>query len=253
VIVRAAFTFRGMCAIDPCIKWRDEIAKAGLAFGAYMILGWNVDPVAQARKFAEAYGKALPGDLPVWLDVEFPGARGRVDTGLTAREALTRVQQAEAVLHETYETVGIYTSARVWHEDLDGLGDDTIGKRCPLWIKVPYPYKTRQPAHLEARGAIADLPAPWRSAESAGSWLKQFQGDAIGVPGFSGTVDLSEFLAFDANAPESPRSPWIVDRLTSHSAIVSSDFPATIRSFQQTNGLDADGVIGLKTFAALCH
>lgn len=251
-LVRGAFTFKGLAFTDPCVaRDRDAIGAAGLTFGTYLILGWTIDPITQAKKLIEAAGKAMPGDFPVMLDIEFPGQHGRRDFGISPSEALAKIVIALQVLQDAYGVVGIYTSERVWREDMLRIASN-IGAQCPLWIKTPYPMKARSIANPVLRGPLGKLPVPWVEPGGAGTWIRQYQGDAIGVPGFTSTVDLNEFLPYDVSKPENARAQWIVDRLTSHSALVSSDFLATVRAFQVANGLDADGVIGPRTFAALC-
>ena len=252
VILRGAFTFRGTAFTDPIVsRDRNAIADAGLTFGAYLILGWTVDPITQAKKMIEACGKAMPGDFPVFVDVEFPGQHGIRDFGISPAEALAKITIAIQVLEDAYGVVGVYTSERVWREDMSMIPSD-IGRRCPLWFKTGYPMKARSPANTMLRGPFGKMPTPWTDPGGPGGWIRQYQGDATGVPGFSSTVDLNEFIPYDVAKPEQARAAWIVSRLADHNALVTSDFLATIRSFQTANGLTADGVIGPKTFAALC-
>lgn len=239
VIVRGAFTFNGHAHVDPCVTHRNAIVEAGLQFGCYLIHGWRVDPLEQVRAMFEAYPARLPGDLPPWLDVEFPG-NGIHDFGLSPAAALARLEVTLDALEQRYGTVGVYTSARVWREDLAGISSTKLG-RCPLWIKVPYPYKARTAPHIDVRGRIDELPAPWRAPSSPGAFLKQFQGDAIGVPGFSSTVDLSEWLTYRPNYGD-PRDAWV--------SICTGG--KSIADFQKANGLVPDSTVGPATFAALC-
>jgi murein L,D-transpeptidase YcbB/YkuD len=70
--------------------------------------------------------------------------------------------------------------------------------------------------------------------------MVQFQGDAVGLPGTTSTVDLNEFLPHSAGS--SGYDTML--RLSGH--------PNT-RAFQAAHGLVADGIIGPKTFAALAR
>ena len=91
----------------------------------------------------------------------------------------------------------IYTSARVWHEDLQDIPSPACGT-CPGWIKVAYPWKERQAPHPESVPRTVPLPAPWNTTNSPGAFIEQFQGDALRVPGFSSTVDLNVFRNYVA-------------------------------------------------------
>jgi hypothetical protein len=194
----------------------------------------------QAETFKRCYDARKPGDLPPTIDVEFPG-NGIGDTSLTAPQALDRLLTALGVLRAEYGTVMIYTSARVWAEDLRDI-DCTDVASCPLWLKVSYPFRAGQPPHRESVPAVGALPRPWRAAGSAGAWIEQYQGDSVAVPGFSSTVDLNEFL-LTGHEPD-PRAAWVADRVQSHGR-------ATIDDFQTSVGLAQDGIIGLDTFCAL--
>lgn len=252
VIVRGAFTFKGQAFGDPCVaRDRDAIVSAGLTFGAYMIHGWTVDPLAQVAKFKETVGSLMPGDLPVWLDAESSGPLSGY--GLTPEQGLARLELTYAALSDIYPTVGVYTSNR-WESEILRALDSIVLGRGPLWDKIPYPYKVGQPAHPETRGVLGALPKPWTHDGGPGAWMKQFQGDARSVPGFSNQVDLSEWLTFDGDAPDS-RSPWVIERLTSHGITPTAPLVPIgvgIETFQRGLGLTPDRKIGPKTFAALC-
>lgn len=238
--------------VDPCLD-RDRSAAhaAGLTVGAYMFLrfpelGHPAPSVAdQVAAFTGAYTR-LSGELPPTLDVEFPG-RGLVDTGLSPSAALALVEEAVGRLGQVYPEVMIYTSARVWSEDLRNLPSATLGARPlwatlgarPLWVKTPYVYRARQPADLAGKTADSVsglIPPPWHCR----AWIQQFQGDAVGVPGFTGTVDVNRFLPSTGDTTD-PRADWIHARLKGK----------TIQEFQDAAGLKPDGVVGPVTFAAL--
>ena len=249
VIARAAYTYNGQAHTDAVVA-RDRAAAedAGLQFGAYVILGWNVDPVDQVTAFVNAYGPQVVGDLPPSLDIEFP--KGIAETKLTPRAALDRVETALAALQTTYPTVMIYTSARVWHEDLDDLASEACG-RCPGWIKVAYPWKEKQDPHPES----APSSVPLREAGSAGVFIEQFQGDALRVPGFSSTVDLNVFRNYVGGTAD-PRTPWVAGRLGlfGHTCdpTNATSVADAIRAFQTDTGTGVDGIVGPRTWARLC-
>jgi hypothetical protein len=139
-------------------EWQ-RMKDAGLVRGAFLFLrfphpdvdrkyGPAQDPVTQAT----AVTKALPrssitrNDLPPSLDVEFPG--GRAKTGMTAQQCLENVRAAWRALRNYYGVAPIvYTSARVWREDLLNLpAPDLI--ESPLWLAY-YPFK-KGAARLDA-------------------------------------------------------------------------------------------------------
>lgn len=208
------------------------------AFGAYLILSWgnpDRDPEEQARAFIDYYGPRLPGELPPVLDVEFP--HGRAATGLSARDALDYIERAYYLLRNYYGIVALYTSARVWHEDLDSL-ESSIGQVAPLWVKTPYVYKAGNKPHPEACPAPTEIPVPWRHEMSPGAWIQQYQGDAKGYPGFSSTVDCDIFLS------RMQEDAWVRRRLAHY------NMPDVVQ-FQRVFGLTPDDIIGPATFSYL--
>lgn len=252
VVVRGAYTLKGHAQPDSSVaRDRAAIRDAGLQFGSYMILGWNVDPTEQVATFVNTYGAAQPGDLPVSLDIEFPN--GRDATGLTTRQAVDRIETAVTALQASYPTVMIYTSARVWHEDLDNPASQVCA-RCPGWFKVAYPWKAQQAPHPENVPAMV-LPTAWRATGSAGAYIEQFQGDALRVPGFSSTVDLNVFRNYVGGTAD-PRTPWAAAQLTAFGHACdptdATSVADAIRAFQRDAKLDPDGIVGPRTWAALC-
>jgi GH25 family lysozyme M1 (1,4-beta-N-acetylmuramidase) len=254
MISRAAYPAGGKIAPDSTVA-RDRAAAnaAGLQFGAYLFLGYNIDPADQVAMFVNTYGPPVQGDLPPSLDVEFPG-KGISDTGLSARAALDRIEAALAALQATYPVVMIYTSARVWQEDLKNLDSDPIG-RCPGWIKVAYPWKAGQNPHPENIPSSVPLPPPMRAAGAAGCFIEQFQGDAVKVPGFTSTVDLDVFKNYVGSTYDA-RTPWIAGRLGAFGHACdptdATSVATAIRAFQTDIGTDVDGIVGPHTWARLC-
>jgi GH25 family lysozyme M1 (1,4-beta-N-acetylmuramidase) len=236
-----------------------KLKDAGIVRGAYLFLrfphskwGRPPSPAAQARAFIATVGNLGQSDLPPSLDVEFPG--GRRETGMTSRQILAGVRDAWQTLRGHYGVAPlIYTSARVWKEDLDNLPAPDLTES-PLWLaryhflKGPAVYGPR----VFARGPInPPVPPPWGDATNW--WIHQYQGDAVGLPGFpTGNVDMNTFNVMVRGAT-GDRVRWAQRRL----GIVPSGVfdPATegaLRAFQSKKGLGADGMVDPRTFAYLC-
>lgn len=242
-------------------EWQ-RMKDAGLVRGAFLFLrfphpevdrkyGPAQDPVTQAT----AVTKALPlssitrNDLPPSLDVEFPGGRGK--TGMTPQQCLGSVRAAWRVLRNYYGVAPIiYTSARVWHEDLLNLpAPDLI--ESPLWLAY-YPFK-KGTARIDAlvNRISPPVPPPW--GDSTNWWIHQYQGDATGLPGFApGNVDMNRFNPMTRGAV-GDRVRWLQRRL---GIAQNGSFDATtetaLRAFQSRNGLAPSATIDPRTFARLC-
>jgi lysozyme len=236
-----------------------KLKAAGLVRGAYLFLrfphsrrGRPASPVAQARAFIATVGKLDRGDLPPSLDVEFPG--GRRETGMTARQLLDGVREAWRTLRDHYEVAPIiYTSARVWREDLDNLPAPDLVES-PLWL-ARYPFK-KGPAVTDLRsfaGGRRDpkVPPPWGDATNW--WIHQYQGDAVRLPGFpTGNVDMNRFNTTTRGAT-GDRVRWVQRRLgIPQSGTFDASVDGAVRAFQTRNGIAASGVIDPRTFAFLC-
>ncbi len=256
---------RGAWGVTPDTIVRRDAAglrAAGITVGTYLFLRCPTkmqdvaSPETQARTFIATVGPHEPGDLPVTLDVEFPG-EGRKATTLSARQAVEWCEQAYDTLRQVYPAVMIYTSHRVWHEDLVDL-ESYMGAG-PLWIKTAYYWKTDRRWDVSHSNPIKVLPAPWAVSKTSqahsgpGAWIQQIQGDAIGMPGFSNTVDINLFLTMQIGE-KSARVRW-VQKLVKTS-LIDGDFgpktEAAVRSFQESHKLPVTGIVDVRTFAALC-
>ncbi len=247
---------------DPTWKRESDRARAaGVVVGAYLFPVMKLSaPSAQAQVTAFAkYVQLEEFDFPPVLDVEF--SKGITATGRTRKELLAWVREAVAAFKTIYEASPIiYTSARVWDgEDSDSLNVDALGittpelLECPLWL-ARYPFKTRIGA-VTADLVVSSLPLPpvpkaW--GDMSNVWIHQYQGDALKLPGFSATVDLNRFFELKQGASQE-RVKWVQRKLSlkpdgNYGPITFN----AVRSFQKSNGLLADGVVGPKTFARLC-
>ena len=234
------------------------IQQAGIVRGAYLFLRFPrgehpaPDPAAQATAFIKKVGRLAESDLPPSLDVEFPGRLGRRETGLTAPQCLASVRAACKVLTDHYGVAPIiYTSARVWREDLLNLPAADLAES-PLWL-ARYPFK-KGPAILDARVsrlASPPVPPPW--GDSTNWWIHQYQGDAIQLPGFpSGNVDLNRFNVL-LNGTTGDRVKWIQRRLgIAQNGLFDPATDRALRSFKARKGIPPEDGVGPRTFAYLC-
>ncbi|MGA9914331.1 MAG: GH25 family lysozyme, partial [Paraburkholderia sp.] len=236
-----------------------KIKQAGIVRGAYLFLTFPTpryphvpDPALQAQGFIDVVGDLEESDFPPTLDVEFPG--GAILTHMTPQQLLDGVRAAWRVLKGRYRVAPfIYTSARVWHEDLlDPDAPDLL--ESPLWL-TRYPFREKQvavrdAAALASGGALIppNVPKPW----GAGNWwIHQYQGDARALPGFR-QVDMNRFNPMLKGAT-GERVKWAQRRLgIAQSGAFDSAMETVLKAFQNGKGLLADGVIDHRTFAFLC-
>jgi GH25 family lysozyme M1 (1,4-beta-N-acetylmuramidase) len=236
-------------------EW-ERVATATLVRGAYLFLRYPrgakkaPEPEAQAKAMIRAIGPIQPGDLPPALDLEFPGA-GRAETGFTVAQCLDWVMRARGVLKAEYGVEPLlYTSSRVWRDDLDDTRSDGLYE-CPLWL-ARYPFKSGQAVRTGAAFdgmAPPPVPPPWGDADNW--WIHQYQGDATGFPGFpTGNVDLNRFNTLYKGS--GARVRWVQRRL---GVPVTDTFDEATKmvltAFQAAHGLVADAIIGPRTFAYL--
>ena len=256
-------TFR--LAPDPTYaRDADRLRAAGIVVGAYLFPIFHAgapSAAEQVANFLHAEGTILRGvDLPPTIDVEFPG-RGIADTGMTQGQAYTFLLD---LIAEIKKALGveplIYTSHVEWC-DTNGLGGpkDLGGHDCPLWVKIPYHLAAQRAPdtapHADPHIGYADwdkadlyrIPPPW---ERSGWFIRQYQGDAVGFPGVH-QADLDDFHpTWEGDA--CPQVMWIQRRLgLAADGKFGPQTEAAVRAFQQAHGLDVDGIVGLRTFAAL--
>ncbi len=247
---------------DPLYTKEAQRARdAGLIVGSYLfpLLGvTSPTPKEQVEKFAASVKLVRSKDFAPCLDVEFPG--GIKKTGRTRAELLQLVYDFAALLDTVYKCKPIlYTSARVW----DGTDEDSLAASgsaktlidSPLWL-ARYPYKTR----IEAQGdgedeklnvaKLAQPPVPVAWGEN-NVWIHQYQGDALQFPGFSATTDLNRFFAVGFGS-SGEKVRWLQRRLGMvQTGFFDSATLGCVRDFQSRSSLQADGVVGPMTFAAL--
>ena len=246
---------------DPVFK-RDwpRIKDAGLVRGAYLFLRFPhprfakapPDPAAQARAFVKTVGALGSTDLPPSLDVEFPG--GREGTGLSVAQIMRGVRAAWKVLKDHYGVAPmIYTSARVWREDLrNAPAPDLV--ESPLWL-TPYPFKPGPAvidrARIDRYRRAPPVPQPWGDATNW--WIHQYQGDAVKLPGFAtGNIDMNYFNTMVAG-DRGDRVKWVQRRLgIAQSGAFDAATQAALLAFQGHNAVAAVPMVDPRTFALLC-
>ncbi len=242
---------------DPTIQrdW-ENVRLSGLVRGAYMFPIYSGDPTEEAKRFAENVGNLGPGDMPPILDIEFPG-HGISDTGMTPKQAVDWLTQAGLYLINRYGTVMVYTSGRVWHEDLKDA-KSVFFRGCPLWL-ARYTYGTRQPVQLQNANLIPGV-VPSQLGDPDDYWMLQYQGDGVNLPGFNKTVDMNIFrLLYKGMKGE--RVGWlrarlglsVIDNKGDQSAnVFDQETHDALVAFQRRNLLTVDGICGPQTFASVC-
>jgi peptidoglycan hydrolase-like protein with peptidoglycan-binding domain len=238
-----------------------RIKDAGIVRGAYLFLVFPSpkypsvpDPVSQAKAFVKTVRKLDHSDFPPSLDVEFPG--GRAATKMEASQLLKGVRAAWKVLKDAYGGVApfIYTSARVWREDLLNPQAPDL-RESPLWL-TPYPFcsntrAVREPRSFAPGGRYFSPPVPRPWGDATNWWIHQYQGDAWELPGFR-QVDMDRFNTTTKGAT-GDRIKWMQRRLgIAQSGTFDAVTETVVRSFQRKNGLTPDGVVDPRTFAFLC-
>lgn len=227
--------------------------------GAYLFLRfphskYNACPTpeAQAKAFILAVGKHDPTDLPPSLDVEFPGSRS--ETKMSAQQCLDGVRAAWRVLKDHYGVAPlIYTSARVWREDLCDLSAPDLVES-PLWL-ARYPFKpgpaVRDPKWFAGGRNNPPVPPPW--GDAGNWWIHQYQGDAVRLPGFpTGNLDMNRFnVTKPGDAGDRVR--WVQRRLgVAQTKTFDATTTAALQAFMRQKGLGGGPIIDPRVFAALC-
>lgn len=235
-------------------KWEDPqfardaaaVRKLTLPLGAYVGPDVHVDapsPADQVAAFHDGAPLTRGADFAPVIDIEFP--QGIAGTGMSLAKVVDWIGELhDAVVRCHGVRPIVYSSARV----LDGSDTDCLNGAansilagCPFWV-TDYVLPSRRAPALDVT-VTPKLPA----AAHGNYWITQTQGDAVGVPGFSSTVDVDRFnFAYSSLLPADGRYPWLAARLP-----VGASFAGSVASYQAGKRLVADGVIGPRTFAAL--
>lgn len=269
-IVRAAYGTSKDTMFDtfwPAIK------NAGIVRGAYLFLRFPKDgkpapkPKAQAEAVCRFVGSLNHDDFPVSLDVEFPGS-GKASTGMSSRQLLDGVQEAWEILKNNYGVAPIvYTSARVWLDDLSNLPAPWAVESI-LWL-ARYSFSDGNAVLAAENISNPPVPPPWAGTDAKSinyrgtqytndNWMMhQYQGNATACPGFpSGNVDMNRTRPISKGS-SGERVKWLQRRLGFTGKNVDGKFgPKTdeaVRAFQKDKpGVTADGIVGPRTLAYLC-
>ncbi len=240
-------------------QYAKEITRANdarLVTGAYSFVRFPrngkkaPDMLSQAAALIKTYRK-FNVDLPPIMDIEFPG-NGAKETGMTPNKLNSELT---VFYHEIINTLKvrpiIYTSARVWRDDLKNLNNPAFSLS-PLWL-ARYPFK-EGPAKRDAAyftNGVGDPPVPPPWGDSTNWWFHQYQGNASGFPGFNGKVDMNRFNTMILGA-KGDRVKWVQRSLKiSQTGNFDKNMLKAVKAFQGSNALVDDGVIGPKTFARL--
>jgi lysozyme len=210
---------------------------AGIIRGAYHFFHPHTsDPVLQAKEFLKTVGHWESGDLPPVLDIEIRDGVNNQAIINAAKQWLAEVEKT--LLQETKRPIKpiIYTFPSFWQE----LGNPSDFAAYPLWIAN---YRTQQP----------QIPSTWQ-----GEYLiHQFLDDVPGVSGVSGKADLNRFKELqlgDSGLSVKKIQQKLTD-IKLYTAAIDGHFTESVRnaviSFQTSKGLQADGIVGIKTWVSL--
>ena len=214
----------------------------GIIRGAYHFFHpLTSDPVKQAQEFLKTIGELQPGDFPPVLDVETTDGAGASTIIKGMKQWLAEVEKV--IQQQTGKQLKpiIYTSPNFW---INTLGNPTDFASYPLWIAH---YGVSEPW----------IPSSWGD----GNWtIHQFEGDVENVAGVTGPTDLNKFnlLQIDSKGPRVTEIQQLLKALQKPEfdpGNIDGDFGQRTKNavvaFQKSQKLQADGIIGPKTWVIL--
>lgn len=229
---------------------KDRIRAAGLKLTGYLFLCFpkpgvfTPEPEVQVDAYADYVILTPNQDLVPMFDVE-------ESSPMTADQMYEwTLRAAKRFRHHYGVWPGMYSGARVWEEN---LGNHEAGElaNCPLWLAKPWPWVINSQVHLDGAPTFSPKLIP----EFGNQWfIYQYQGDAIGWPGFNKTVDANRFRVFGPGA-KGDHVKWTQHRLGFRGTAVDGDYgpqtTAAVKALQAKYKLAADGFVGLDTFTPL--
>jgi lysozyme len=214
----------------------------GIIRGAYHLFHPQTsNPTKQAQEYLKTIGKFVPGDLPPVLDVEITDGASAATIIRGMKEWLAVVEKA--IFDQTGKRIKpiIYTFPNFWIETLHNPSDFVD---YPLWI-----------AHFDVETPTVP------SSFGKGNWMiHQFQENVENVAGVSGAADLNKFNLIQEGATGSR-----VKNIQQHlkilqkpefdpgdvNGIFNPHTKAAVIAFQKSKKLQADGIVGPKTWVSL--
>lgn len=238
-----------------------KVLAAGITRAPYIFPDYRptaataMDQVKAAWAWFVASGGWDASDMTLGVDVEFPG--GKLPQSIAGIIAfLEDFVTAVKTVFGCWPI--IYTSARVWDgTDTDALRGPKswIPTKCPLWDKTAYIRAARQKDPGVVPTGRPKMPAAWMKSDSPGCDCNQFNGDVVDEPGFSATIDTNRFLTLsraNATAEDAGRINSFAAKLgVVANGVWTDEFDAKVRELQTSFGGQADGVIGVLTYARL--
>ncbi|WP_392533932.1 GH25 family lysozyme [Nostoc sp. C117] len=209
----------------------------GIIRGAYHFFHPHTsDPVLQAKEFLKTVGQLQPGDLPPVLDVEVTDKGNSQGVINAAKQWLAEVEKG--LLQQTKKAIKpiIYTYPGFWQE----LGNPSDFADYPLWIAH---YNTPAPS----------IPGAWQGQYI----IHQYAGDISGVVGVSGRADLNRFnpLQLGDSGLRVKQLQQQLKDIGLYTNAIDGHFSESVKnaivSFQTSKGLQADGIVGIKTWVTL--
>lgn len=262
-----AFTYLRKCEHvypDPYYPRDSARARAaGIVVGAYLMPCWTktaVSPRAQVQAFKAAAGAIVAGhDLPPALDVESGLQGGFAATGRSKGDLVATLEE---FVHEMHGEFGCWPVIYTAYTQFYDLGMPALpwAENCALWVKTAYPVPPRSPVYAgpvvephvgdtdDDPRSLHQIPNPW----SKSGWaIHQHQGDALGFPGFSATVDLDLFHDLYEGVVD-PFVAWVQRKLgVTTDGIFGPTTRQSLSQFQTRSGLSDSGALDITTFAAL--
>lgn len=238
---------------------KDDIVAAGLKRSSYLFVCVPTkaypntpSPEVQVDAFCDYVqldgptSGQKPHDLVPFFDVE------QHSDLISADEYYDWILEVAKLLRSAFGAwPGMYTSDRVWTEELKGHAAGQLAN-CPLWIAKPWPWPVKSPVHLD--GAVGYSPTTIPQYGDATNWIVyQYAGDALGMPGFSPGATDTNRVNLIKRGSKGTIVKWIQAR--AGNLAVDGDFgpktEARIKDLQAAYALTADGIIGSDTFTLL--